>query len=112
MEYCKNVMVPVQCEYYALEGLVALKQTIKELNQALKLNIKIVAILRTMADWRNRLTREVSDQLEKHYTRIEFYQLWPEPKCENNTQQFSFNSRQFYCFAAPSKVEKYYTKIF
>lgn len=67
MEYCKNVMVPVQCEYYALEGLVTLKQTIKELNQALKLNIKIVAILRTMADWRNRLTREVSDQLETHF---------------------------------------------
>ena len=55
------------CEYYALEGLVTLKQTIKELNQALKLNIKIVAILRTMADWRNRLTREVSDQLEAHF---------------------------------------------
>ena len=67
MEYCKNVMVPVQCEYYALEGLVTLKQTIKELNHALKLNIKIVAILRTMADWRNRLTREVSDQLETHF---------------------------------------------
>ena len=67
MEYCKNVMVPVQCEYYALEGLVTLKQTIKELNKALNLKIKIVAILRTMADWRNRLTKEVSDQLETHF---------------------------------------------
>ena len=67
MEYCKKVLVPVQCEYYALEGLVTLKSTIDQLNAALGLKIEIVAILRTMADWRNRLTREVSDQLEKHF---------------------------------------------
>ena len=67
MEYCKNVIVPVQCEYYALEGLVTLKSTIEQLNSALGLKIEIVAILRTMADWRNRLTREVSDQLKKNF---------------------------------------------
>ena len=67
MEYCKKVLVPVQCEYYALEGLVTLKSTIDQLNRALGLKIEIVAILRTMADWRNRLTREVSAQLEKHF---------------------------------------------
>ena len=67
MEYSKKVLVPVQCEYYALEGLVTLKNTIDELNDALNLKIEIAAILRTMADWRNRLTREVSDQLEKHF---------------------------------------------
>ena len=67
MEFCRNVLVPVQCEYYALEGLVTLKSTISELNDVLGLKIDIVAILRTMADWRNRLTREVSGQLEKHF---------------------------------------------
>ncbi|MFL2695430.1 MAG: ParA family protein [Gammaproteobacteria bacterium] len=67
MEFCRNVLVPVQCEYYALEGLVTLKSTISELNDVLDLKIDIVAILRTMADWRNRLTREVSGQLEKHF---------------------------------------------
>ena len=67
MEFCRNVLVPVQCEYYALEGLVTLKSTISELNDVLGLKIDIVAILRTMADWRNRLTREVSSQLEKHF---------------------------------------------
>ena len=67
IEYSKKVLVPVQCEYYALEGLVTLKNTIEQLNAALDLKIKIVAILRTMADGRNRLTREVSDQLEKHF---------------------------------------------
>ena len=70
MEYCKKVLVPVQCEYYALEGLVTLKSTIDQLNAALGLKIEIVAILRTMADWRNRLTREVSEQLEKHFKKI------------------------------------------
>ena len=67
MEFCRNVLIPVQCEYYALEGLVTLKSTISELNDVLDLKIDIVAILRTMADWRNRLTREVSGQLEKHF---------------------------------------------
>jgi len=57
----------VQCEYYALEGLVTLKNTIEQLNSALDLKIKIVAILRTMADGRNRLTKEVSSQLEEHF---------------------------------------------
>ena len=70
MEYCKNVLVPVQCEYYALEGLVTLKSTIEQLNQARKLNIKIAGILRTMADWRNNLTQEVSTELEKHFKEL------------------------------------------
>ena len=60
MEYCGSVLVPVQCEYYALEGLVTLKSTIEQLNDSRGLKIEIAAILRTMADWRNRLTREVS----------------------------------------------------
>ena len=67
MEYCGAVLVPVQCEYYALEGLVTLKSTIEQLNDSRGLKIEIAAILRTMADWRNRLTREVSGQLEKHF---------------------------------------------
>ena len=70
MEYCKNVLVPVQCEYYALEGLVTLKSTIEQLNQTRKLNIKIAGILRTMADWRNNLTQEVSAELEKHFKEL------------------------------------------
>ena len=61
------MLVPVQCEYYALEGLVTLKSTIEQLNDSRGLKIEIAAILRTMADWRNRLTREVSGQLEKHF---------------------------------------------
>ena len=65
-----GVVIPMQCEYYALEGLVTLKSTIDQLNNALGLKIEIVAILRTMADWRNRLTREVSAQLEKHFKKI------------------------------------------
>ena len=67
MEYCKNVLVPVQCEYYALEGLVTLKSTIDQLNEARNLNIKIAGILRTMADWRNNLTHQVSSELESHF---------------------------------------------
>ena len=67
MEFCRGVLVPVQCEYYALEGLVTLKSTIEQLNESRGLQIEIIGILRTMADWRNRLTREVSNQLESHF---------------------------------------------
>ena len=70
MEYSGKVLVPVQCEYYALEGLVTLKNTIEQLNASRGLRIEVVAILRTMADWRNRLTREVSEQLEKHFKKL------------------------------------------
>ena len=53
-----------------MEGLVTLKNTIEQLNASRGLRIEVVAILRTMADWRNRLTREVSEQLEKHFKKL------------------------------------------
>ncbi len=62
-----EVILPVQCEYYALLGLVELMQTIDRLRQTLNPQLKINGILRTMYDRRNKLDREVSQQLAKHY---------------------------------------------
>ena len=62
-----GVLIPMQCEYYALEGLSALSQTIEAVGSALNPGLKIEGILRTMYDPRNRLSQEVSDQLIEYF---------------------------------------------
>jgi len=62
-----GVLIPMQCEYFALEGISALMQTVEQIRDALNPNLKIEGILRTMYDTRNSLAREVSDQLATHY---------------------------------------------
>lgn len=58
-----GVLVPMQCEYYALEGLSALLETIERVKETLNPSLAIEGILRTMYDPRNGLTRDVSRQL-------------------------------------------------
>lgn len=58
-----GVVIPMQCEYYALEGLSALMDTIGAIKHSLNPNLKIEGILRTMYDPRNKLTTEVNGQL-------------------------------------------------
>ncbi len=62
-----NVIIPMQCEYYALEGLSALVGTISEIANTLNRKLRIEGILRTMYDPRNTLTNEVSNQLHEHF---------------------------------------------
>ncbi|MDD9156153.1 ParA family protein [Aliivibrio sp. S4TY2] len=62
-----SVLVPMQCEYYALEGLTALIDTISKLAAVVNADLKIEGLLRTMYDPRNRLANDVSDQLKKHF---------------------------------------------
>ena len=61
------VMIPMQCEYYALEGLTALLNTIAKIRQALNPSLQIHGLLRTMFDPRNSLANEVSAQLTQHF---------------------------------------------
>ncbi len=61
------VMIPMQCEYYALEGLTALVNTIEEVRSSLNPYLKIEGLLRTMYDPRNRLAGDVTEQLNKHF---------------------------------------------
>jgi chromosome partitioning protein len=67
MSAADSVLVPMQCEYYALEGLTALVDTISKLAAVVNGDLKIEGILRTMYDPRNRLSCDVSDQLKKHF---------------------------------------------
>lgn len=62
-----SVLIPMQCEYYALEGLTALTETIQGIADRLKSSLEIEGILRTMYDPRNRLTLDVSEQLKEHF---------------------------------------------
>jgi chromosome partitioning protein len=61
------VMIPMQCEYYALEGLSDLVQTIKRVRAHLNPGLEIEGLLRTMYDPRNTLAQQVSDQLQQHF---------------------------------------------
>lgn len=62
-----SVIIPMQCEYYALEGLSALMNTITGITQGPNPGLKIEGLLRTMYDPRNSLTRDVSSQLIQHF---------------------------------------------
>jgi chromosome partitioning protein len=61
------VLIPMQCEYFALEGLTELVNTVRKIRTAFNPDLNIEGLLRTMFDRRNTLTREVSSQLEKHF---------------------------------------------
>lgn len=62
-----SVLIPIQCEYYALEGLSSLINTIEQLKKAANPYLKIEGLLRTMFDARSRLTQDVSAQLHEHF---------------------------------------------
>ncbi|UXI68483.1 ParA family protein [Tahibacter amnicola] len=62
-----GVLIPVQCEYFALEGLASLRDTIDAVRRRLNPRLEIDGLLRTMYDVRNNLANEVSAQLNKHF---------------------------------------------
>ncbi len=62
-----TVIIPMQCEYFALEGLTALVNTIRKIRQMLNPRLRIEGLLRTMFDGRNTLANEVSEQLQQHF---------------------------------------------
>ena len=62
-----SVMIPMQCEYYALEGLSALLETVEKIRSLLNSSLRVEGLLRTMYDPRNNLSTQVSQQLVKHF---------------------------------------------
>jgi chromosome partitioning protein len=62
-----GVIIPMQCEYYALEGLAALMNTVEQIRETINPKLEISGILRTMYDPRNSLTRDVSDELQEYF---------------------------------------------
>jgi chromosome partitioning protein len=64
---CDGVLIPMQCEYYALEGLSALLDTVEKVRAVINPALGVAGILRTMYDPRNNLSGQVSDQLIAHF---------------------------------------------
>ncbi|HEY8683797.1 MAG TPA: ParA family protein, partial [Rhodanobacter sp.] len=62
-----GVLIPVQCEYFALEGLSSLLDTVKAVRHRLNPTLEVEGLLRTMYDVRNNLGNEVSAQLTQHF---------------------------------------------
>lgn len=65
----RYILVPIQCEYYALEGLTDLLNTIDRLKNGLNPDVKLLGIVRTMFDQRNNLSLQVSAQLFSHFSK-------------------------------------------
>lgn len=62
-----SVLIPIQCEYFALEGLSALLNTVEQIRNTINPELQIEGLLRTMYDGRNRLALDVSGQLLEHF---------------------------------------------
>ena len=67
-----SVMIPMQCEYYALEGLSALLQTIQQITEAVNPDLEIEGILLTMYDTRLRLANQVVEEVKTHFQQLVF----------------------------------------
>lgn len=72
-----GTLIPLQCEYYSLEGVTGLIQTIQTLSDKNLTNNRVLGIVRTMVDMRNNLAKEVSDELEAHFSSLVFNTLIP-----------------------------------
>ena len=67
MVAANSLLIPMQCEYYALEGLSALMSTLQNIQNSVNPELHLEGILRTMYDDRNRLTKDVSEQLIRYF---------------------------------------------
>ena len=72
-----GVIIPLQCEYYALEGLAGLLETIDLVRGELNPNLALDGIALTMADQRNRLSRQVADEVREHFADKVFQTVIP-----------------------------------
>ena len=72
-----SVLVPLQCEYYALEGLSQLLRTVMTIKKGLNPALKIAGILLTMYDARNNLSLQVEDEVRSHFKKAVFNTIIP-----------------------------------
>ena len=83
-----GVLIPIQCEYLALEGLSALLETVEEIRRSVNPALRIHGILRTMFDGRTNLTKEVSGQLLEHFGDGVFRTVIPRKRPPGRSAQF------------------------
>lgn len=74
---CQGVIVPLQCEYYALEGLTQLLHTIARVRRSFNPDLTLYGIVLTMYDTRNNLSRQVADDTRNHFKNLVFKSIIP-----------------------------------
>jgi chromosome partitioning protein len=84
----QGVVIPLQCEYYALEGLSLLVRTIKGIKKSLNPELMLFGLVLTMYDGRNRLSHEVAEEAEKHFKWIIFKTRIPRSVKVSEAQSF------------------------
>src|SRR5512133_3790256 len=72
-----SVLIPLQCEFYAMEGMSQLMKTIQLIQRDINPQLKLLGILLTMYDARNNLSRQVSDEIRKHFPTQVFETIIP-----------------------------------
>jgi chromosome partitioning protein len=72
-----GVLVPLQCEYYALEGVSELVSTVRRVQGGLNPRLRIAGVLLTMYDDRTNLSRDVADEIRRHFNRVVFETVIP-----------------------------------
>lgn len=72
-----SVLIPMQCEYFAMEGLAQLINTIRSVKKSFNKNLYIEGLLLTMYDKRNRLTYQVADEISKHFNNQVYHTVIP-----------------------------------
>ncbi|MFV9503121.1 MAG: ParA family protein [Oscillochloridaceae bacterium umkhey_bin13] len=72
-----SVLIPLQCEYLALEGLAQLKATIERVREGLNPRLRILGVVMTMYDGRTNLAQQVVDEVQRHFPRLIFRTLIP-----------------------------------
>ena len=77
MTAADSVLIPLQCEFYALEGLGQLLQTVKRIRQYLNPKLKIAGILLTMFDKRTNLSHQVAEDAERYFKELVFKTIVP-----------------------------------
>jgi chromosome partitioning protein len=77
MTAADTVLIPLQCEFYAMEGLSQILHTIRLIQKGLNPRIRIEGILLTMADARNRLSKDVEDEIRTHFAKEAFETVIP-----------------------------------
>lgn len=77
MTAADSVLIPLQCEYYAMEGLSQIIKTIKLVQKGLNPGLAIEGIVLTMYDGRNNLSRQVSEEIRSHFADIAFQTVIP-----------------------------------
>lgn len=77
MAAATGVLIPLQCEYYAMEGLVDLQRTVHLVNERLNPNLRVEGIVLTMFDPRNNLSYQVAEEIKKHFEKSVFNVIIP-----------------------------------